>query len=106
MKSVELARCARVAIDRCLKVRPGERVVVVTDTLRDQSVTEALLGAARAAGAEAVAVLLGTREGPQTEPPEPVAAMRAADALLLHTTRSLTHSQARVDAQRAGARVI
>ncbi len=107
MKSVELARCARVAIDRCLAVKPGERVLVVTDTLRDQSVTEALLGAARAAGAEAAAIVFAGREGPATEPPDTVAAaMRAADVLLLHTTRSLTHSQARVEAQRAGARVI
>ena len=107
LRSVELARCGRIAIERCLGVRPGERVVVVTDTLRDQGVTEALLGAARAAGAEATAVIFAGRDAPPGEPPAPVAAaMRAADALLLHTTRSLTHSQARVEAQQAGARVI
>src|SRR2546425_675070 len=93
MRTVELARCGRIAIEYCLKVRPGERVLIVTDTLRDQSVTEALLGAARAAGAEAAAIVFAQRETPPGEPPATVAAaMRAADVLLLHTTRSLTHS--------------
>jgi len=54
MKSVELQRCARVAIEFCGHVRPDERVLIVTDTMRDPSVAEALMGAALAAGAEPV----------------------------------------------------
>ena len=41
------------------------------------------------------------------EPPAAVAAaMQQADAVFLHTSASLTHSQARIAAQKAGARVI
>ena len=58
MKSVELQRCARVAIEFCGHVRPGERVLIVTDTMRDPSVAEALMGAALAARAEPVLTIM------------------------------------------------
>ena len=40
MKAIELQRCARVAIETCGSVRPKERVLIVTDTMRDQSVAQ------------------------------------------------------------------
>ena len=107
MKSVELQRCARVALERCAGLRAGERVLVVTDTMRDQSVAQALMGAALAAGAEAVLAVIPTRRlAPQEPPPAVLAAMQATDIVFLYTTYSLTHSSARVQAQKAGARVI
>lgn len=95
-------------MQQCMRVKPGEQVLVVTDTMRDQSITEAMLGAARSLGAEAMAIVFPVRTVPgQSEPPAAVAeAMKAADAVFLHTTTSLTHSQARIDAQAAGTRVI
>jgi len=107
MKGVELQRCARVALEKCAGVRAGERVLVVTDTMRDLSVAQALMGAAMAAGAEGVLVAIPTRRLTPQEPPAAVlAAMQATDIVFLHTTYSLTHSSARVQAQKAGARVI
>ena len=35
MKAIELQRCARVAIETCGGVKPKERVLIVTDTMRD-----------------------------------------------------------------------
>ena len=58
MKSAELQRCARVAIEFCGHTRRGERVLIVTDTMRDPSVAEALMGAALAAGAEPVLTIM------------------------------------------------
>ena len=107
MKAVELQRCARVALEKCVGVRAGERVLVVTDTMRDQSIAQALMGAALAAGAEAVLTVIPTRRLTPQEPPASVAAgMQATDIVFLYTTYSLTHSSARVQAQKAGARVI
>ena len=107
MKAVEVQRCARVAVERCAGVRASERVLVVADTMRDQGVAQALMGAAMAAGAEAVLTVIPTRRLTPQEPPASVAAaMRATDVVFLYTTYSLTHSSARVQAQRAGARVI
>ncbi len=107
MKSVELQRCARVAIEKCGNVKPGERVLVVTDTMRDQSVAEALMAAALAAGAEPVLTVMPTRRSAPQEPPAAVrTAMHAADIAYLYATYSMTHSSTRVAAQQAGARVI
>ncbi|MCL5109581.1 MAG: aminopeptidase [Chloroflexi bacterium] len=107
VKSIEVERCARIALEQCARLRPGERVLVVTDTMRDQSVAEALVGAAVAAGSEGVLLVMPTRRLTPQEPPAAVlAAMQATDIVFLYTTYSLSHSQARVAAQRAGARVI
>ncbi len=107
MKAIELQRSARVALEKCTGVKRGERVLVVTDTMRDQSVAQALMGAALAAGAEAVLAVIPTRRLAPQEPPAAVlAAMQATDIVFLYTTYSLTHSSARVQAQEAGARVI
>ncbi|MHB1004226.1 MAG: aminopeptidase [Chloroflexota bacterium] len=107
MKAVELQRCARIAMEKCVRLRQGERVLVVTDTMRDQSVAEALVAAAVAAGSEGVLMVMPTKRlTPQEPPASVVAAMQAADIVFLYTTYSLSHSQARVLCQRAGARVI
>lgn len=107
MKRVELQRCARVAMEQCVALRPGERVLVVTDTMRDQSVAHALVGAAMAAGSEAVLIVIPTRRMAPQEPPACVAAaMQATDIAFLYTTYSLSHSSARVQAQKAGARIL
>lgn len=107
MLSAELARCGRVAVETCMGVKPGEQVLIVADTLADERVSIALLGAARAANAEAMLLVFPARPRGGMEPPAAVsAAMQQADAVFLHTTASLTHSQARIAAQKAGARVI
>lgn len=107
MLSAELARCGRVAIETCMGVKPGEQVLIVADTLADERVSAALLGAARASNAEAMLMIFPARPRGGMEPPTAVAAaMQQADAVFLHTSASLTHSQARIAAQQAGARVI
>ena len=107
MKIVELQKVARIAVEECACVRPSERVLVVTDTMRDQSVAQALVGAALAAGCEATLMVIPTRRSTPQEPPAAVAvALTAVDLAFLYTTYSLSHSNARVQAQKAGARVI
>ena len=107
MKEVELQRCARAALEQCGHVKPNERVLIVTDTMRDQSVAHALMAAAMSVQAEPVLMVMPTRRSSPQEPPAAVrAAMQAADLAFLYTTYSLTHSSARVAAQQAGARII
>ena len=107
MLSAELARCGRVAVETCMGVQPGEQVLIVADTLADERVSAALLGAARAANAEAMLLIFPARPRGGMEPPAAVAAaMQQANAVFLHTMASLTHSQARIAAQKSGARVI
>jgi aminopeptidase len=107
MKTVEIQKAARTAVEVCACARPGERVLVVTDTMRDQSVAHALMGAALAAGCEASLMVIPTRRSTPQEPPAAVtAAVTAVDLAFFYTTYSLSHSNARVQAQKAGARVI
>ena len=101
----KLLKGARIAVETCMGVRRGESVLVVTDPPR-LKVAEALLEAARAAGAETTLICMpqGTKHG--EEPPKIVGqAMRTADVVFAPTTYSLTHTQARLQACRAGARI-
>lgn len=107
MRAPDLTQAARTGVETCLGVRAGEQVLVVADTLRPPSVSQALVDAAAAAGADPVLALFAARERSPSEPPSAVAeAMCQADATILYTTASLSHSQARVRAQQAGTRVI
>ena len=100
-----MLRGARIAVQTCMGVKPGESVLVVTDPPR-LKVAKALVDAARAAHAEAILICMKTRQRHGEEPPGTVAAaMRAADVVLAPTTYSLTHTQARREACEAGARV-
>ncbi len=86
-------------------IKPHESVVVVTDLPR-LKIAEALAEAARVIGADVTLMRMRERSRHGEEPPKPVEqAMCAADVVLAPTTYSLTHTQARLRACKAGARV-
>lgn len=97
---------ARLILRTSAALRERERVLIVAD--RDtEAIGNAFLAAARSLGADAVLITMAPRERDGEEPPELVAAaMESADLILLATYRSLTHTHARRQANRAGARVI
>jgi aminopeptidase len=96
---------ARTAVNVCLKVKKGEKVVVVTDVLK-AAIGEAVYRAAKEAGSEAIFVKMLPRKRHGEEPPEPVAAiMKSADVVIAPTSFSLSHTQARKQANEAGARI-
>ena len=99
-----VAAAAETAIEQCLAVEAGETCVVVTDDKREP-IGEALYRAAL--GATDDAVIARYPPGPQhgAEPPKPIAAaLGEADAFLAPTTKSISHTRARSDANDAGAR--
>jgi leucyl aminopeptidase (aminopeptidase T) len=99
-----LAPAVATVIRQCLNVGPGENVVVVADG-RSRAIGEALQAEAARAGADAVLALMDERREDGEEPPPGVAAaMRASDVFIAPTTRSLSHTTARKEANRAGAR--
>jgi leucyl aminopeptidase (aminopeptidase T) len=103
--SVELRSAALIAVRDCMGVRPGERVLVVTDApLR--SIGYAAFEAARILGNEAVLVEMPPRRTNGEEPPAEVAAlMTQFDVVLCPTSMSLTHTDARRNASAGGVRV-
>lgn len=101
-----LLRGARVAVGTCLRVKRGERVLVVTDPPRLR-IGRAFIKAAQEAGAKTVLVCIpvGKRHG--EEPPKVVAtAMRLSDVVIAPTTFSFSHTRARLQATKAGARIV
>ena len=102
-----LDAAANVAVETCLGVQAGEEVLVVADSLRPRTVPESLVGAATRAGADAVLAVFTARERSPSEPPASVTqAMCRADAAILYTSASLSHSRARIQAQEARTRII
>jgi aminopeptidase len=100
----DLGPAVATVVNRCLAVRPGEQLVVVADA-RTRPIGEALRGAARTAGADAVLAIMDEREIDGTEPPPTVAAaLAASDVFIAPTTRSISHTIARRRANEAGAR--
>lgn len=112
MQYIEFMNRARVAVEYCMGVKPGENVLVVTDTriaeyMGADALNQAIMAASQAAGAEAHMIIYTPRERPSDELPKvAAAAMKAADAIFTNPTRSLTHTYAMRHARDAGARVI
>lgn len=104
--NAHMAPTARRIMEQVLAVRPGERLVIVTDYERPRSITDLLTTTAALYGLQAVVVTMQAREMGGEEPPGAVAAaMREADAIIVQTSHSMTHTNAERDALRAGARV-
>jgi len=96
---------AETAVRQCLDLQPEESCAVVTDDKR-RAIGEALYRVAAEITDDTVFVRYPPGNQHGEEPPAPVAgAMEAADVVLAPTTKSLTHTAARSEANAAGARV-
>ena len=106
MMPAQMAATAKRIMEQVLAVRPGERLVIVTDFERPRSITDLLIATAGSYGLHPVVVTMPSREMGGEEPPAAVAAaMREADAIIVQTSHSMTHTNAEREALRTGARV-
>ena len=89
----------------CLAVKPTEDVLIITDDSR-LTIGTALYEGAKELGCEALLMVMKERELSGEEPPRTVAeAMKAADVVICPTAKSLTHTNAKIEAQKTGTRV-
>jgi len=96
---------ARVAVEVCMGVKPEETVLVMTDTGKVM-LAEAFAYAASALGATTVITVMRPLSRSGLEPPKPVAeAMKAADVVLIPTSTSFSHTDARREASKNGVRI-
>lgn len=101
----QLVKTAEGVLSSCLAVKKGEEVLIVTDDTRKE-IGEALYEAAGNLGCERLLMVMNERELSGQEPPKAVAAaMKSADVVIAPTAQSLTHTNARIEAAKAGTRV-
>lgn len=101
----KLLSAARIAVNDCMAVKPTETVLVITDEPA-RSVGYALWEAAKESGAEAIITEITPRESNGEEPPQAVAQLlKEVDVALIATSKSLSHTDSRRDASKAGVRI-
>ena len=102
---MELKEIAKNVMVSCLAVKPTEDVLIITDDSR-LTIGTALYEGAKELGCEALLMVMKERELSGEEPPRTVAeAMKAADVVICPTAKSLTHTNAKIEAQKTGTRV-
>jgi leucyl aminopeptidase (aminopeptidase T) len=100
----DLAPAVETILTRSLAVTAGEEVLVIADP-QTFAIGQALRDGVRALGAEGTLATMDQRASHGAEPPRPIAAaMAACDVFIAPTTKSLSHTHARVRATEAGAR--
>lgn len=101
----ELLFAAENALLNCLKAKPHEKVLIVTDT-NLISIGQSFFSVAQKNCKRAVLVQIAVGEYNGQEPPDEIAElMTKFDIVIAPTTRSLTHTNARRNACKHGARV-
>jgi leucyl aminopeptidase (aminopeptidase T) len=101
-----LQGACRTALEKCMAVKQTEKALVVTDAPMTK-IGQAFFDAAVEMGSEAILVEIPELKVNGQEPPAVVAdLMKKMDVIVAPTSRSLTHTAARLAASRAGARII
>lgn len=102
----DLILVARRVVEEALGVKPGERVLIVTDFDRPPSITNALLESARRAGAEVVVASMSPRDHGGIDPPPAVgAAITASHAVVMQTSFATIHTRTLRGAMAQGVRI-
>ena len=112
MNYVELMESARIMVETCVKLKPGDEALVVTDSKATdycgvEALLHAVIGAIKAAGAEPVVISYTAKVSNGDELPQAVAeAMKKTDAIFALTTKSILHTTAAHEARAAGIRTL
>lgn len=95
----------RIAIEECMGIKPREEVLIIGDT-KNLEIAYSFVSVASILGAEVTIAIMKPRRMHGEEPSRIIAsAMRGSDAILMPTTASLSHTNAREEASKAGARI-
>ncbi len=106
MNSILMMKTAQMVIHKSARIQPGENVCIVCD-INTFSIAKVLAEASYGMGAETVITMMTPREMHGNEPPRVVtSAMLGADVILAPTTFAITHTVARLEASKRGARTI
>ena len=102
---MDLLEIGKGILTSCMNVKAGENVLVITDDEK-LPIGDALYRAAKGLGADTLWGTMAPREVSGQEPPPAIAAaMKAADVVLCPMSTSITHTKAKIEAAKAGARI-
>lgn len=102
---MDLVKGAETVVNQCIGVKEDEEVLVLNDG-NDQDLIDALLEVLDESKANYVLMEYEEPENHGEEPPEEVAeAMKTVDVVIAPTNKSLSHTDARHEANKAGTRV-
>ena len=106
MRLTRMAYAANMLVNQVLELKKGETVLIITDTDRPNTITEAIAYSAVSAGGQVMVMTMQPQQIGGEEPPAPVAAaMAAAQVVINQSTQSLTHTKATRTAMEKGARI-
>ena len=102
---MDLSQGSKTVVEKCLKIQKDEKVLIVTDENK-LKMGQALFDAAKSAGAKPFLLMSMPGKVSGEEPDKITAeAMLDADVVICPTTVSMTHTNARINAVKNGARV-
>lgn len=95
----------RIVVEDCMAVKKDETVLILTDD-KKMEIGNALFEEAKDLSKEAVLMVMKSRKVSGEEPPEVVAeAMKNFDVIICPTSTSITHTNAKINAVKNGARL-
>lgn len=101
----ELKDAAKIALIDCMAVKEGESVLIITDEPA-RKIGYALWEGAKESGAEAIFTEIITPKSNGEEPHKAIAElMKLVDVILIPTSKSLSHTDSRREASKAGVRI-
>lgn len=102
---MELKEIAKNVMVSCLAVKPTEDVLIITDDSR-LTIGTALYEGAKELGCEALLMVMKeARALRRGAAPHRSGGQKAADVVICPTAKSLTHTNAKIEAQKTGTRV-
>lgn len=95
----------RIVVEDCMAVKKDESVLILTDDKKNE-IGKALYEEAKDLAKEAVLMVMKPRKVSGEEPPEAVAkTMKNFDVIICPTSTSITHTNAKINAVKNGARL-
>lgn len=102
---MELLEASKTILQSIMGAKKGEKVLIIVDETTEE-IGQALWEAGISLSTEALLVKMKEREYHADEPPQPIAeAMLNSDVIIVPTAKSLSHTNARREATKRGARI-
>lgn len=102
----ELAKCARIIVEKCAGTKGGEETLVLSDTSQNRDIYESLVHAAYSSGADCSLLVFPTRSDlKSTLPKGVIAAMKYSDVVLIASVKPLP-VQILEEVRKTGTRIL